>query len=149
MRILVIDVGGTHVKVLATARFGDRPRLSVDSRDHVLEPVELAHLPYKKGRSYEDHAGLAGLERLGKKKWRRQVREVVQQLRSAVQADYVVVGGGNEPSPNAVAFGAPGIDAKRLLPSVSKVNTPWQTTQAQPSVSAAIKSKTKKEKEPR
>jgi polyphosphate glucokinase len=61
----------------------------------VLEPMELAHLPYKKGRSYEDYVGLAGLKRLGKKKWRRQVNEVVQQLRSAVQADYVVLGGGN------------------------------------------------------
>ena len=39
--------------------------------------------------------GLAGLERLGKKKWRRQVNEVVQQLQSAVQADYIVLGGGN------------------------------------------------------
>ena len=63
--------------------------------DNVLEPMELAHLPYKKGRSYEDYVGLAGLERLGKKKWRRQVNEVVQQLKSAMQADYVVLGGGN------------------------------------------------------
>ena len=63
--------------------------------DNVLEPMELAHLPYKKGRSYEDYVGLAGLERLGKKKWRHQVKLVVQQLKSAVQADYVVLGGGN------------------------------------------------------
>jgi polyphosphate glucokinase len=63
--------------------------------DNVLEPIELAHLPYKKGRSYEDYVGLAGLERLGKKKWRHQVNEVVQQLKSAMQADYVVLGGGN------------------------------------------------------
>ena len=63
--------------------------------DNVLEPMELAHLPYKKGRTYEDYVGLAGLERQGKKKWRYQVNEVVQQLKSAVQADYVVLGGGN------------------------------------------------------
>ncbi len=63
--------------------------------DNVLEPMELAHLPYKKGWSYEDYVGIAGLERLGKKKWRRQVDEVVQQIQSAVQADYVVLGGGN------------------------------------------------------
>jgi hypothetical protein len=63
--------------------------------NNVLEPMELAHLPYKKGRTYEDYVGLAGLERLGKKKWRHQVNEVVQQLKSAVQADYVVLGGGN------------------------------------------------------
>ena len=39
--------------------------------DGVLEPMELAHLPYKKGRTYEDYVGNAGLKRLGKKKWRR------------------------------------------------------------------------------
>lgn len=63
--------------------------------DGVLEPLELAHLPYKKGRSYEDYVGKAGLERAGKKKWRRRVAAVVQQLKTAVQADYVVLGGGN------------------------------------------------------
>jgi polyphosphate glucokinase len=63
--------------------------------DNVLEPMELAHLLYKKGRTYEDYVGLAGLERLGKKKWRHQVNEVTEQLKNAVQADYVVLGGGN------------------------------------------------------
>jgi predicted NBD/HSP70 family sugar kinase len=63
--------------------------------DDVLEPMELAHLPYRKGRSYEDYVGLAGLERLGKKKWRHYVNAVVQELKNAVQADYVVLGGGN------------------------------------------------------
>jgi polyphosphate glucokinase len=63
--------------------------------DNVLEPMELAHLPYKKGQSYEDYVGLAALERQGKKKWRHRVKEVVQQLKAAVLADYVVLGGGN------------------------------------------------------
>jgi hypothetical protein len=57
--------------------------------------MELAHLPYKKGRSYEDYLGLAGLERLGKKKWQHHVAEVVQQLKAPMQGDYVVLGGGN------------------------------------------------------
>jgi hypothetical protein len=60
-----------------------------------LEPMELAHLPYKKGRTYEDYVGLAGLERLGKKRWRHHVKEVVEQLRTALEADEVVLGGGN------------------------------------------------------
>jgi hypothetical protein len=63
--------------------------------DGVLEPMELAHLPYKKGRTYEDYVGLAGLKRLGKKKWRRHVNAVVQLLKTALEADYVVLGGGN------------------------------------------------------
>ena len=63
--------------------------------DGVLEPMELGHLPYKKGRIYEDYVGLAGLKRLGKKRWRREVRKVVKQFKAALEADYVVLGGGN------------------------------------------------------
>jgi predicted NBD/HSP70 family sugar kinase len=63
--------------------------------DHVLQPMELAHLPYRKGRTYEDYVGLRGLERLGKPKWREHVHIVIDQLRRALEADYVVLGGGN------------------------------------------------------
>ncbi|HEX7505145.1 MAG TPA: ROK family protein [Polyangia bacterium] len=63
--------------------------------DGVLEPMELAHLPYKKGRSYEDYVGLDGLKRLGRRKWRHHVREVVKLLKNALEVDDVVLGGGN------------------------------------------------------
>jgi polyphosphate glucokinase len=63
--------------------------------DGALEPMELAHLPYKKGRTYEDYIGLRGLERLGKKKWRRHVADVAARLEAALQADDLVIGGGN------------------------------------------------------
>jgi polyphosphate glucokinase len=63
--------------------------------DGVLQPMELAHLPYKKGRSYEDYLGRRGMEKLGKKKWEKNVAEVVAQLRQAIQAEDVVLGGGN------------------------------------------------------
>lgn len=63
--------------------------------DGHLEPMELAHLPYKKGQTYEDYVGLRGLRRCGKKKWRRHVAQVVEALSKALQADYVVLGGGN------------------------------------------------------
>jgi polyphosphate glucokinase len=63
--------------------------------DGVVAPMELAHLPYKKGRTFEDYVGAAGLKRLGGRKWRRTVGEVVAQLSSLLEADYVVLGGGN------------------------------------------------------
>ena len=63
--------------------------------DGVVAPMELAHLPYKKGRTFEDYVGAAGLKRLGGKKWRRAVSDVVAQLSSLLEADYVVLGGGN------------------------------------------------------
>jgi polyphosphate glucokinase len=63
--------------------------------DGNLEPMELAHLPYKKGRTFEDYAGLRGLQRLGKKKWTAAVEDVVARFKKALEADYVVLGGGN------------------------------------------------------
>jgi polyphosphate glucokinase len=63
--------------------------------DGILQPMELAHLTYKNGKSYEDYLGLRGLERMGKKKWRKCVAKVTKQLKIALEADYVVLGGGN------------------------------------------------------
>jgi polyphosphate glucokinase len=63
--------------------------------DGVLEPMELAHLPYKKGRTYEDYVGKAGLKRMGRKKWRKHVRDVIERFRVALNVDDVVLGGGN------------------------------------------------------
>src|ERR1043166_3043634 len=62
--------------------------------DGIIEPMELAHLPYKKG-TYEDYVGIRGLEKHGKKKWRRYVEDVVERLRAALEVDDVVLGGGN------------------------------------------------------
>jgi polyphosphate glucokinase len=63
--------------------------------DGVLEPMELAHLPYKKGRTYEEYLGRKGLKRMGKKKWRRRVEDVIDRFRAALNVDDVVLGGGN------------------------------------------------------
>jgi polyphosphate glucokinase len=63
--------------------------------DGILEPMELAHLPYKNGRTYEDYVGVRGFKRLGKKSWRRHVTDVVKRLKDALSAEYVVLGGGN------------------------------------------------------
>src|ERR1700730_89332 len=60
----------------------------------IVEPMELAHLPYKK-RTYEDYLGLRGLKRSGKKRWQRHVADVVEKLTRALQPDYIVLGGGN------------------------------------------------------
>ena len=62
--------------------------------DGIVEPMELAHLPYRK-RTYEDYIGIRGLKRVGKKKWRHYVEDVVARLIAALEPDYVVLGGGN------------------------------------------------------
>ena len=63
--------------------------------DGVLQPMELAHLPYRHGRTYEEEVGNAARKHFGKKKWRRHVMDVVRRLQAALEADDVVVGGGN------------------------------------------------------
>jgi polyphosphate glucokinase len=63
--------------------------------DGSVAPMELAHLPYKHGRTYEDYVGLCGLKRLGKQRWRRHVATVVALLTAALEPDDVVIGGGN------------------------------------------------------
>src|SRR5262249_50904232 len=62
--------------------------------DGIVEPMELAHLPYKKG-TFEDYVGQRGLDQRGKKKWREHVTQVVAQLVAALEPDDVVLGGGN------------------------------------------------------
>ena len=74
--------------------------------DGTLEPMELAHLLYKNGKTYEDYLGLRGLERLGKKKWRRYVAKVTAKLKDALGADYVVLGGGNSKKLKVLPDGA-------------------------------------------
>jgi len=63
--------------------------------DGVVQPLELAHLPYREGKSFEDYLGIRGLERLGHHKWAKHVAIVAELLRNAVIADHVVLGGGN------------------------------------------------------
>jgi polyphosphate glucokinase len=62
--------------------------------DGIAEPMELGHLPYRKS-TYEDYVGRAGLERRGKKKWRRHVADVAARLIAALEPDDTVLGGGN------------------------------------------------------
>jgi len=59
-----------------------------------VQPMELGHLPYRKA-TFEDYIGEAGLQRRGKKRWRRDVADVVAKLSAAMEPEYVVLGGGN------------------------------------------------------
>ena len=63
--------------------------------DKTLIPLELAHLPYVHGKTYEEYLGEAGFRELGKRAWRRHVGRVVALFIDAFRVDYVVLGGGN------------------------------------------------------
>ena len=77
-------------------------------KGHVL-PLELGDLPYVHDGIIEDEIGKEGLERLGKKNWQKEVNKVLKQLRLALIADYIVLGGGNskliEELPDGVELG--------------------------------------------
>jgi polyphosphate glucokinase len=62
--------------------------------DGFVEPMELGHLRYKKA-TFEDYVGNAGLGKRGKRRWRLDVADVVAKLSAALEAEYVVLGGGN------------------------------------------------------
>jgi polyphosphate glucokinase len=62
--------------------------------DGVVLPMELGHLPFRRG-TFEDYVGERGLERLGRKRWRAAVRETIELLSAALEPDYVALGGGN------------------------------------------------------
>jgi len=63
--------------------------------DHSVLPMELAHMPYRKNKSFEDYVGLRGLKRLGKKDWRKHIEAVCEILFNAILPDEIVIGGGN------------------------------------------------------
>lgn len=74
-------------------------------------PLELAHLPYRKGRTYEEYVGAAGRERMGDEKWEKHCLRVAVMLREGLQATDVVLGGGNSKRlreiPEGMRLGSP------------------------------------------
>jgi len=63
--------------------------------DGIVEPTELAHMPYKHGQTFEDYLGERGRKRLGNHRWSKTVCKVIADLSAAFEADYIVLGGGN------------------------------------------------------
>ena len=62
---------------------------------HVVLPMELGHMPFKDGRTYEEFVGEASREKLGNKSWRKLVWEVVDILQRGLLPDVICLGGGN------------------------------------------------------
>jgi polyphosphate glucokinase len=108
--------------------------------DGVVIPLELAHLPYRKERTYEDYVGLRGLERRGAERWRKSVLDVIERLRAALICDSVLLGGGNaklmEDLPSHVTLGANsnaidgGIKLWQDMPDPATTATPAKTTKS-------------------
>jgi predicted NBD/HSP70 family sugar kinase len=63
--------------------------------DGVVAPMEMGHMGFRKDHTFEYYVGERGRLRMGGKKWSKVVAEVVEQLGTLLQVDYVVLGGGN------------------------------------------------------
>jgi polyphosphate glucokinase len=94
----------------------------------VVQPLELAHLPYRKGRTFEDYVGQRGYERLGKRAWVQHVGHVVEALKNALQVEYVVLGGGNAKRLDRLPeWCRPGTNANAFKGGVRMWDTPHPT----------------------
>ena len=62
---------------------------------HVVHPTEIAHMPWKDGKTFEQLVGEASMEAVGKKAWRKLVVEMTHVLFEGLLPDYIVLGGGN------------------------------------------------------
>jgi polyphosphate glucokinase len=71
--------------------------------DGIVQPLELAHLPYRKDDTFEDVVCGAARKQVGNRRWRHDVLDVVAMLRFAMQAESVLIGGGNVKHLEAVA----------------------------------------------
>jgi polyphosphate glucokinase len=105
----------------------------------IVEPMELSHLPYKKA-TYEDYVGQRGLERAGKKKWRRHVADVVGRLIAALEPDDVVIGGGNVKILKKLPLGCRTGDNANAFLGGSRL---WDQPVSLPQANAAASSRTK------
>jgi polyphosphate glucokinase len=86
-------VKGKGVEMVLTLGTGLGCALFVDGR--YVPNLELAHHPFKKGRTYEEHIGARALDDVGKKKWNRRVRQVLEQVQPIFNPEIIYLGGGN------------------------------------------------------
>jgi len=86
-------VRGAGVEMVITLGTGFGSSLFIDGR---LGPhLELAHHPFRKGRTYEEELGERARKKLGRGKWNRRVHEAIDQLRGLTTFDHLYIGGGN------------------------------------------------------
>ena len=62
--------------------------------DHIV-PMEIAHLPFRDGETFERLLGNAGRDALGTARWKERVLETIELFTYALYPEYVVLGGGN------------------------------------------------------
>jgi polyphosphate glucokinase len=107
----------------------------------IVEPMELGHLPYKKG-TYEDYVGIRGLKRAGRTKWQSHVEDVVSRLVAALEPEDVVLGGGNVKKLKELPAGCRAGDNEDTFREAFASGSKGLTTKLRPRQSSVVDNRT-------
>lgn len=84
---------GRGVEVVVTLGTGLGSALFVNGR--LVPNLELAHHPYRRGKTYEEMLGIKALDKVGKKKWNKRLQRAIGQFEKLFNYDVLYLGGGN------------------------------------------------------
>ncbi|HSS52749.1 MAG TPA: ROK family protein [Thermoanaerobaculia bacterium] len=86
-------IEGLGTELVLTLGTGMGFALYIDG--HYVPNIEMAHHPFRKGKTYEELVGNAALHKVGRKRWNRRVRKVIAQLARIFNYRILYLGGGN------------------------------------------------------
>lgn len=86
-------IKGKGVELVITLGTGFGTALFVNGT--LVPNLEIAHHPFRKGKTYEDELGAAALKKIGKKKWNQRLNQALKTLDHVINYDHLYLGGGN------------------------------------------------------
>ena len=86
-------ISGKGVELVVTLGTGFGSALFLNGE--LVPNLEVAHHPFRSGRTYEEHLGSAALKKVGRKKWQQRVMQAIASLEHLFNYDTLYVGGGN------------------------------------------------------
>jgi polyphosphate glucokinase len=87
----VIEGHGVEMVITLGTGFGTALFLDGELGPH----LEIAHLPFRKGQTYDQQLGDKARKKIGNKKWSRRVLRAIENLRTLTNFDRLYIGGGN------------------------------------------------------
>ena len=86
-------IEGKGLEMVITLGTGFGSGLFMDG--HLAPHLEIAHLPFRKDKTYDQQIGDKARKKIGKKEWNRRVKRAIQTLRVLTHFDMLYIGGGN------------------------------------------------------
>lgn len=86
-------IRGKGLELVITLGTGFGSALFIDG--HLVPGLELAHHPWRKGKTYEDYLGREAFHKMGKKRWNKRLAQAIEQIEALFNFDHLYIGGGN------------------------------------------------------